>query len=465
MTEGLLRCAADLGAMRASSGDDRPLLGETLGAWRRATRAELGWPEAGPVVATGHQPGPWHAGILAKYLLADRLAARLGGVAAHLVVDSDASGFDRLDVPVRDEAGALGLAVLPLGPDLPEVVAQRRPVALLPELPATRRPALPSIGAGLIRLRDALARHRDAGSMAEQMGRCTDEWLAPLVAPMPRAAASALLATRFGAALVAAMRDDSEACAAAYDAAIAATPEAGMRPLERRGDGAIELPLWRLDAAGRRRPLFDVDLREELADAAPLPRALLLTALARLVLCEGFVHGLGGAAYDRATERWIAGWLDVPLAPTATATADLRLPLLDPPAAPAEARREAAAAIAQAHRVWHDPEPEGSARGRGPGPIKRELLEAVALASPGAERLGAWRAMHRQLGMLRSRNAGLVARSSERAAEAQARARAAGIAWRRDYAFLLHDPGSIAALVAAVDAEIADDRGSIAGGR
>ena len=40
-----------------------------------------------------------------------------------------------------------------------------------------------------------------------------------------------------------------------------------------------------------------------------MPRALLLTALVRLGMCDLFIHGTGGLIYDRVTEQWFADWL------------------------------------------------------------------------------------------------------------------------------------------------------------
>ena len=66
-----------------------------------------------------------------------------------------------------------------------------------------------------------------------------------------------------------------------------------------------ELPFWRLDRATMSRtPLMEGDSASLIA-----PRALTLTAIARLLLCDVFIHGTGGARYDLAMERWIGAAL------------------------------------------------------------------------------------------------------------------------------------------------------------
>ena len=57
------------------------------------------------------------------------------------------------------------------------------------------------------------------------------------------------------------------------------------------------------------------------------PKALITTLYARLLLCDGFVHGIGGAKYDQVTEAIAARWGLGTLAPMQCATMTLRLPL------------------------------------------------------------------------------------------------------------------------------------------
>ena len=84
-------------------------------------------------------------------------------------------------------------------------------------------------------------------------------------------------------------------------------------------DDYVEVPLWRIRDDGRRMRAYDSDVERWLDDppGAPrlMPRALMLTALVRLAMCDLFVHGTGGAAYDTVMEAWISSWLGVTPAP------------------------------------------------------------------------------------------------------------------------------------------------------
>ncbi|MFO0875002.1 MAG: hypothetical protein U0575_13660 [Phycisphaerales bacterium] len=134
--------------------------------------------------------------------------------------------------------------------------------------------------------------------------------------PLPLVRSSALLETTLGRALLERIAADPWACAAAYNRAVAATPGAATALTIR--DDRVEVPLWRLDAEGRRMRAWDDDLERAAAGpATPLsapaasivrlrPRALMLTGFLRLAACDAFIHGTGGA--DATASRWNAGW-------------------------------------------------------------------------------------------------------------------------------------------------------------
>ena len=190
------------------------------------------------------------------------------------------------------------------------------------------------------------------------------------------------------------------------------------------------------------------------AAAPPLmPRALFMTALVRLVMCDLFVHGTGGANYDRAMEHWVSAWLDLSPAPMSVATADVFLPLGDD-VGPSELDRQGAEALA--HRVWHNPEDPQRDAGDAIGPTKRHLLRAIEQAPYGsARRREAFFAMHDQLRALRGHFAGRVQWAQRLAEQARERDAISAIAGRRDWAFALYPPEQLDALQAAVQAHVA----------
>jgi hypothetical protein len=176
---------------------------------------------------------------------------------------------------------------------------------------------------------------------------------------------SALCATPAFRCFVAAFLVDAPRAAEAYNAAQAAyRARHGVRaagrpvpPLTVRS-GTIELPFWVLRPGEPRRRLFAIPradhielatdnrrvgelpraelLRSAFHEApwpcerdgwAVRPRALTLSAFARLLLADLFIHGIGGAKYDEMMEEFCGAWLGVEPRPLCCVTATLHLPL------------------------------------------------------------------------------------------------------------------------------------------
>jgi hypothetical protein len=307
---------------------------------------------------TGHQPGLWHCGILAKSLAAHAVATPSNAAPlpalVHIVVDHDESDPGALPYPAADSTAP------PLAPDstattptaaliehtlrLAPQPAPGVPAACCPPVPAAALPPATPLGAvapfvrdGLARARDAFARHDTQPSLALQAAHAAHDLLAhiltdlhpPLHPPLHSTApwriipATDLALTPAFADALARMVDDPRACALAYNRAVALHPEAGLRPLAITPNAdAIELPLWRITPGhwgSPRVPAKASDVRAALATASdhnrriPLaPRALLMTALLRAFCADLFIHGTGGGLYDRATTTWLTLWLNPP---------------------------------------------------------------------------------------------------------------------------------------------------------
>ncbi|MHC4274482.1 MAG: hypothetical protein ACYSUR_12560 [Planctomycetota bacterium] len=428
------------------------LLGATLAEWRQRTRAELGLPVDRPLVATGHQTLLWHPGILAKYLAVNAFAGdRQACGVANLIVDQHTGNFGSFDVPVRRDDGALGARTLQLTAARAGVPMVDHPAFAPPEGLPGLAAATPSVEAGVGRILAAVSAHRDQPNAARQMAAVLDELMSPWVAPMPGVGSSDLMGTSLAAALLRVMADDPRRCAEVYNDAVRSVPESGIPVLGVTSE-AVELPLWRLGPGGRREHADDGDVRRCLESACGcatgpcrlLPRALLLTALVRVGMCDLFVHGTGGANYDRAMERWLEGWLGIRPAPIAVVTATLRLPL-------GESGRDAPtveAALHAARRARHDPETAAAASGSVlPGAAKRAMLSAIdAAPRRSKQRLDLFTRMHEELAGLRREHRAAVAAAERRAAEAP-------IARRRDWPFPLYPREMIDALASEVCGE------------
>ncbi|MCB9845792.1 MAG: hypothetical protein H6811_07410 [Phycisphaeraceae bacterium] len=382
---------------------------------RAAARSALGLPADRPIVATGHQAGIWHAGIVAKSFAADSLASKVGGTAVWIIVDQDDNDPTMIRYPKAAPSGAsIGQWQLSPGAMVPEGT----PTASRPGISPTDPPTDVHPGcrrAGLAAIAESLRRHRQEPSLASQFGHAMRDlagaesgatgYPAPLLiktSDLVRLGVMAELIDRIGR--------DPERCVAAYNHACAAMRDAGMRPLTLR-DRAIELPLWRIRPGEPRSPVYASQL-DSLSQDELFPRALLMTGALRWRVCDLFIHGTGGYSYDRVTQRWFEDWLGASLAPATMATATLTLPLSDGPV-PTEADLQRARA--RAHRARHDPAMVGDATA---AEAKLEILRQVdAAKSSGGNPAPLFAKMHALLGEHRRRNATEIAAIERRCDE------------------------------------------------
>lgn len=445
----------------------------------RRFRRQLGLPQDRPVILSGHQAAFWHPGILAKYLAMSAASRALDAAPAWITVDQDDNDPLTIRYPAVDPDAALV-------PDPSRTIARPRvgvwragdaggrgvPTASRPASPVVApaftdaRPADDAVARGLERIAEALRRHSHEPTLARQVARALDDLLAPLVPPAQTLFASALAATDAFAEILDAIRRDPRACTLAYNHAVAMHPGAGVRPLiiEPPG-GRCELPLWALEAARPRRPVFAHDL-PALAPDRLAPRALLLTGLLRSGACDLFIHGTGGGGpgddaplpphahanaappspapgYDRVTRDWFARWLgpSAALCPLAVVTATLRLPM---PGHDPTTPEHAARAAWTAHRARHDPAILGDA------PRAAEaaaIVEAIRRArGDRARRAALYASLHRLLADSIAAHADEIARLDRLAADARADLAASRVRSDRTWPFPVYPPSMLAAL-------------------
>jgi hypothetical protein len=418
-------------------------------------------------IMTGHQAEIWHPGILAKYLAAGAPSIVPKGVTASvtwLFVDQDSNDPSKIAYPATNGNGPVK-ATWKIPYRDPSTAsagfADDTPTAALPPLAPpsanelTRtikelKPALPCVAEGLVKIAASLEKHAHLPNAARQIAAAAADLLAPILK-----AGDFLFATEFNktdlfAGLVEMMRADPEACVRAYNAAVAHAPHAHMRPLE-VSPGRVELPLWRMPTAmgQARRRIFASDLASvPLAQLAP--RALLMTAIARLDLCDLFIHGIGGSLYDRATEAWLGEWLPGrQLAPTAVVTATRLLPFEDPPLTPEGIAR----AVWRSHHDLHSPGALGDAAGAA---RKQELLQDIRTArSKGREPAGAFRELHVLLDRVRAERAGAVEQLRELEASARKSRAKAQVVYDRTWPFPLYPDSELMDLQGEINRAIA----------
>ncbi|MBM4017076.1 MAG: hypothetical protein FJ288_01905 [Planctomycetes bacterium] len=376
---------------------------ELAGLARRTTKrwglAAAAWRKDAPLIVTGHQPQPFHPGVWMKNFLAGRLAQAVGGAAVNLVVDNDAAHGHVLRFPERAAAGSgtdeIRLSEVALAPPaggaaFEEEPSERLRAAAFDEalrhVPPPCADPLRRWAAAIEAAAPAAASLGEALSIARR--RVEEEsGLRNLELPV-----SALADTESFRFFVAWMLDGHESVHAAYNGALAEYRRAyrersAAQPVPDLGrDGRrVELPLWIWRAGGRRRRMWveaqgDPEPRArasqaarpaamvlladgeavatfsaaEVGDARVLaarlaglrragwrirPRALAMTLFARLALGDVFVHGLGGALYDKVADAMFERLWGVRPPETTLASCTVHLPLEAYPATPGDLER------------------------------------------------------------------------------------------------------------------------------
>ncbi|GMU32922.1 MAG: hypothetical protein AMXMBFR20_07940 [Planctomycetia bacterium] len=379
----------------AAPGDDGDCLihpdPAAFAAWTRANRAALSasplrildrplkslrdaWVGDSPVVMTGHQPEWMHPGVWIKNVAAAELAARLGGRAVFLIVDSDVPAGLNIPYPDRS-ADPMRRAYAPA----PRAAAGRAYEHLASSSPDDWNDAFAAIptdpDSGLAAFQTGFqsvptqvdghaAGYVDrwcaaVSELDREIGVSTPSFLRISDVFSGRGPDSGAAAMTFTAAIILAARES----AAAYNAALQAYRDRrdirGTRhpipDLEVHGP-RVELPFWVVHPDRPRRRLFveaqdrsvvlfsETDQIGEIEAAslrldpaaslpaviAPLglrPRALAQTLFVRLVCCDLFIHGVGGAKYDQITDDLIQRFYNIDPPAFACVSATLRLPL------------------------------------------------------------------------------------------------------------------------------------------
>jgi len=475
------------------------LMGRPLAQWRRETRTALVGDDERLVIVLGHQPEFIHPGVWAKHVVAQRMARALDGVAINLVVDNDTPKQAALIVPtVKD--GTVRRRSIPYAEVRPGYAfeqlrglsrdeAMRFSTALrtamgarlngsqMPAFLAAISSAVAAGDSGAIGLvEQSLAGRR---AIERKFGIELEEHRVSSVAYSPLLVDIVQNAKRFRSSY-------NRALARYRRSERIRGVDRPMPDLMQRG-GAVETPVWVYRRCERRRRLFVDPQRDQwrlLADQDEIgsvstddlsrgdrlrdrmaalggwqlrPRALTLTLWARLLLADLFIHGIGGAKYDRITDEIMVDYfgLEPPGMACVSATLWPDLP-----------RTEVdEAAVRQRERVLRDvrcnPQRHVAAEGKQTELIVRReeavrLAKLLAVNAPGDHR--ARRAAFRRI---RECSASLLAARSDLVRKAEAGVEAARAALRqneiargRDYFFGLFDDRALNRLLDALPPEL-----------
>jgi hypothetical protein len=351
---------------------------EYTGSYRDVTRPDdvADWISR-PLVMGGHQPDLFHPGVWLKNAALDAYARQLGGTAVNLVVDTDRCAGTSVGVPVGTPREA-GLEPVPFDAVAPEMAWEERgfvdPDCFASFGDRAARLLEPLVPDAILRRWWPLAVERAAEShrlglaiaqarhmLEERFGLETLELPVSELVRLPTVMV-------FMGWLLAHARQLHEA----FNAAVAAERRVSRirgrgRPLPdlvTRTDASgewLEVPwwLWSRDDPRRRRvfanlstpgglTLSDLEtVRIELpiaVDTSPSrwvealsrmeehavrlrPRAVLTTLVSRLLVADVFVHGIGGAAYDRITDDVVRRLTGCDPPRHAVVSGTLRLPL------------------------------------------------------------------------------------------------------------------------------------------
>ncbi|MFQ5491152.1 MAG: hypothetical protein ACE5GE_10550 [Phycisphaerae bacterium] len=487
-------------ALRAMLDDNRRLVStwkarvvdQDLAEVRRRVRQRVAGVESDdvPVVVTGHQPEFIHAGVWAKHVVAVRLAEAADGRALNLVVDTDVPKQSGLSVPHLD-AGRLTVSRVNLAES-----AAGQPYECLPVV-------------------DRAGLDRFEWTLREALGRRFDDSMMPVFCEGLRSAGSAedyvdqsvaarqQVETCFGVRMLerrvsrcwlcplfAEMLRQPERFADCYNQSLAQYRGAlgihgRQRPIpDLIGErGRIELPVWVTGGDIKRHRLFveSDDGRLRLyADRRPIgaldktaleswesagqalsalegvefrPRALTLTLWARLFLADLFIHGIGGAKYDRITDTLIERYFGIapPGMGCVSATLRLHLPRQD-------------ASVEDQHRLEHqlrdlryNPQRHLEPVGQVAALMRardRAVARSISLRAGGSARRTQRREVFEEIRSIGERmlqaSPGALADLSDRLERTRRGIQENRIASRRDFFFALHSRSALKDLCGAL---------------
>lgn len=297
-----------------------------------------------PIVAAGHQPEFVHPGVWAKYVAMRAFGDAAGLPTIDFVVDNDAPHAPGLRLPAPANDGHLQLRDVAFSQAPAGSAHEGRPPISRERLEAIRAEIAAALGRTFdeslmpVYLEGVQACGEPVDAVDQHLAGCL-RVDAALGAAVPECRVSRVFDGPFLADLLL----NADRFAACYNASLSEYRRAQNirspdRPLPdlARDEGRIETALWIYQPLQRRRRLW-VEPREDrllcYADAMPVgelsvraldrepdsavaglrpwlirPRALALTLWIRLLACDLFVHGIGGAKYDRITDDIFRGY-------------------------------------------------------------------------------------------------------------------------------------------------------------
>lgn len=328
-----------------------------------ALRQEIltGDPDEVPIVMTGHQPVVFHSGITFKYSVTERFAAAEKAICVAVVIDTDHGDAGQFSYPESDpdsDRPTLAIETLSAANNL-YLNGKLRNAGELEAVSNTVVQQLRRFGhdnAAAV-TKDVLRSYGllSAARVSAMDANVIMRWQRGIGGRMLELPLSAIASFPEALKLTADILKQPMRFAAAYNAALEVyREENGIRnpanpfPNLKTDEQSCELPFWVISHnRGKRYALeaqVDGNVTRLLADDKPLdsltgnisaeslepmlvqniqivPRGALITTFLRLLFSDLFVHGTGGARYDRFTDEFIRSWWNVEPPPFTVATA------------------------------------------------------------------------------------------------------------------------------------------------
>ena len=471
----------------SGSAKDVMIGGENLGDLAREARAETlriaegytrslgletaaGYDSNAPVIASGHQPSMYHPGVAIKTMALAQAAAQSGATPLFITVDHDDIDASAVSIPmIRDGRlvktshtlfpSAHGRVLEKAGVEGWEVTRARlNDAARLMDSPRLDGPRS-AMEEFLRRLDnrppDSAKNYADIAILLRRA------WERPVNGGYLEIPVSSICQTRTFLHFAASIMEDIEKFAGAYNEQLELyRKEHGLRypanPFPNLGKtgASWESPFWTL-AGDKREKLYvapdgrivtedgstNIPVGAITGNAIPIrPRAITLSLYMRLMACDLFIHGVGGAKYDHVTDGIIRGYYGVapPGYAVVSATFHAETPAEDPTIR-IEGIKTRLREIEQ--RPEREPELESNS-------LKHEKETLVkAMANPGADRktLGIRiKELNRQMaGQLKP----LADRLNSDLYSLGETAREWDVKSFRDYPFFIHRPERVAGVI------------------
>ncbi len=301
------------------------------------------------IIAAGHQPVFYYPGILSKNYYAGKMAAETGGIALNFVVDSD-TGLIETPVPCKNIYGLCKKRVS-VKTDKNSVFAQFQPSREdIEDFFEKTKNHLNTLDDDFQEIRDAFHQYKkqffqkfeEINHFVDTISSLRAQFESASGANLHDLKISDIAKTKAYNLFIYYIIKNIETFRLHYNKAINQNKRNEYQPVKETGktDGLYELPFW-LIKDKTRHPVFGCcteegilhflspginyetkvsasgvraeQIAEKISNSFTLyPKATILTFIIRLFFCDMFIHGTGGAEYEKVNNDFIQSFFALP---------------------------------------------------------------------------------------------------------------------------------------------------------